>query len=115
MKLDPGFASHWKTERLIDRCGPAAVVGLLRLWGDCQIRRRYTGLALTPAKLAAMLRYEGDHTALWEAMTDADAPWLDAEEGGTWAIHGFEEHNNQDQVPRAGSGAPATPPASKLP
>jgi len=23
--------------------------------------------------------------------------------------------NNQDQVPRAGSGAPATPPASKLP
>ena len=95
MKLDPGFASHWKTERLIDRCGPAAVVGLLRLWGDCQIRRRFTGLALTPAKLAAMMRYEGDHTALWEAMTDADAPWLDAEEGGTWAVHDFGEHNKQ--------------------
>jgi hypothetical protein len=95
MKLDPGFATHWKTERLIDRCGPAAVVGLLRLWGDCQVRRRYTGLVLAPAKLAAMMRYEGDHSALWEAMTDAEAPWLDAEEGGTWAIHGFAEHNKQ--------------------
>jgi hypothetical protein len=95
MKLDPGFASHWKTERLIDRCGPAAVVGLLRLWGDCQIRRRYTGLALTPAKLAAMMRFEGDQAALWEAMTDADAPWLDPEEGGTWAVHDFGDHNKQ--------------------
>jgi hypothetical protein len=95
MKLDPGFATHWKTERLIDRCGPAAVVGLLRLWGDCQVRRRYTGLVMAPAKLAAMMRYEGDQTALWDAMTDVDAPWLDAEEGGTWAIHGFAEHNKQ--------------------
>jgi len=95
MKLDPGFATHWKTERLIDRCGPAAVVGLLRLWGDCQVRRRYTGLVLAPAKLAAMMRYEGDQTALWDAMTDVEAPWLDAEEGGTWAIHGFAEHNKQ--------------------
>ena len=95
MKLDPGFATHWKTERLIDRCGPAAVVGLLRLWGDCQVRRRFTGLVMAPAKLAAMMRYEGDHTALWDAMTDVDAPWLDAEEGGTWAIHGFAEHNKQ--------------------
>jgi hypothetical protein len=95
MKLDPGFATHWKTERLIDRCGPAAVVGLLRLWGDCQVRRRFTGLVMAPAKLAAMMRYEGDQTALWDAMTDVDAPWLDAEEGGTWAIHGFAEHNKQ--------------------
>jgi len=113
MKLDPGFATHWKTERLIDRCGPAAVVGLLRLWGDCQVRRRFTGLALAPAKLASMMRYDGDHSALWEAMTDAEAPWLDAEEGGTWAIHGFAEHNKQIihlwQAGKKG-GRPKSPP-----
>jgi hypothetical protein len=95
MKLDPGFASHWKTERLIARCGHGAVTGLLRLWGDCQIQRRWSGISLNPTKLAAMMRYEGDHTALWEAMTDADAPWLDSEEGGTWAIHDFSHHQKQ--------------------
>ena len=96
MKLDPGFASHWKTERLIARCGHSAVVGLLRLWGDCQIQRRWSGLAITPTKLAAMMRYEGDHAALWEAMTDTDAHWLDPEEGGTYAVHDFG--HNQKQV-----------------
>jgi hypothetical protein len=95
MKLDPGFASHWKTERLIARCGHSAVVGLLRLWGDCQIQRRWSGLAINPTKLAAMMRYEGDHAALWEAMTDADAPWLDPEEGGTYAVHDFGHHQKQ--------------------
>jgi hypothetical protein len=95
MKLDPGFASHWKTERLIARCGHGAVTGLLRLWGDCQIQRRWNGISLNPTKLAAMMRYEGDHTALWEAMTDADAPWLDSEQAGTWAIHDFGHHQKQ--------------------
>ena len=95
MKLDPGFASHWKTERLIARCGHSAVVGLLRLWGDCQIQRRWSGLAINPTKLAAMMRYEGDHTGLWEAMTDVDAPWLDPEEGGTYAVHDFGHHQKQ--------------------
>jgi len=95
MKLDPGFASHWKTERLIARCGHSAVVGLLRLWGDCQIQRRWSGLAINPTKLAAMMRYEGDHTGLWEAMTDVDAPWLDVEEGGTYAVHDFGHHQKQ--------------------
>lgn len=95
MKLDPGFASHWKTERLIARCGHGAVTGLLRLWGDCQIGRRWTGLTLNPTRLAAIMRYEGDAAALWEAMTDPDAPWLDPDDGGTWAIHDFGHHQKQ--------------------
>jgi hypothetical protein len=28
-------------------------------------------------------------------MTDKQAPWLDEEPEGTWAIHGFAEHNRQ--------------------
>jgi hypothetical protein len=60
-----------------------------------------------------MMRYEGDQTALWDAMTDVDAPWLDAEEGGTWAIHGFAEHNKQImhlwQAGKRG-GRPKSPP-----
>jgi hypothetical protein len=118
MKLDPGFASHWKTERLIARCGHEAVTGLLRLWGDCQIGRRWTGLTLNPTKLAAMMRYEGDQTALWQAMTDADAPWLDPEEGGTWAVHDFAHHQKQAihlwEAGRRGGRpkSPPTPPSS---
>lgn len=95
MKLDPGFASHWKTERLIARCGHGAVTGLLRLWGDCQIGRRWSGLTLNPTRLAAIMRFEGDKAELWEAMIDADAPWLDPEEGGTWSVHDFADHQKQ--------------------
>lgn len=113
MKLDPGFASHWKTERLIARCGHGAVTGLLRLWGDCQIGRRWTGLTLNPTRLAAIMRYDGDADALWATMTDADAPWLDPEEGGTWAVHDFAHHQKQAiHLWQAGQrgGRPKSPP-----
>lgn len=114
MKLDPGFASHWKTERLIARCGHGAVTGLLRLWGDCQIGRRWSGLTLNPTRLAAIMRYEGDKAELWEAMIDADAPWLDPEDGGTWSVHDFADHQKQAihlwEAGRRG-GRPKSPPA----
>jgi hypothetical protein len=113
MKLDPGFASHWKTERLIARCGHGAVTGLLRLWGDCQIGRRWTGLTLNPTRLAAIMRYEGDKEELWQAMIDADAPWLDPDDGGTWAVHDFAHHQKQAihlwEAGRRG-GRPKSPP-----
>lgn len=113
MKLDPGFASHWKTERLIARCGHGAVTGLLRLWGDCQISRRWNGLTLNPTRLAAIMRYDGDMEELWQAMIDPDAPWLDQEEGGTWAVHDFGHHQRQViglwQNGRKG-GRPKSPP-----
>jgi hypothetical protein len=95
MKLDANFITHWKTERLLAECGPTAVLGLLRLWGDAQNRKQWTGLTLNPRKLAAIMRHDGDADALWSAMTDKDAPWLDEEQGGTWAIHGFSDHNSQ--------------------
>jgi hypothetical protein len=95
MKLDANFITHWKTERLLAQCGPTAVLGLLRLWGDAQNRRQFTGLTLNPRKLSAIMRHDGDADALWSAMTDKDAPWLDEEEGGTFALHGFEHHNRQ--------------------
>lgn len=95
MKIEPTFCDHWKTKRLIRACGAEAVIGLLRLWGHAQSRREYTGLSLNPIKLAGMMDYSGDEKALWDAMTDPQAPWLDAEPEGTWAIHGFVEHNRQ--------------------
>lgn len=95
LKLDPGFTSHWKTERLLDRLGGDGVVALLRLWGMAQIRRRWTGLPLTAERLAAETKWKGDPVALWEAFTDPLGPWLDAEEGGTWAIHDFGQHQKQ--------------------
>jgi len=95
VKLDANFITHWKTERLLAQCGPTAVLGLLRLWGDAQNRKQFSGMTLNPRKLAAIMRHDGDADALWSAMTDKDAPWLDEEEGGTWAIHGFSDHNHQ--------------------
>lgn len=95
MKIEPGFVSHWKTERLLHACGPSAVLGLLRLWGDAQTRRCWTGLTLSPRKLASIMKWDGDADVLWTAMTDPDGPWLDPEPAGTWTLHGFEEHNRQ--------------------
>lgn len=95
MKIEPNFPDHWKTKRLIKACGPEAALGLLRLWGHAQSRREFTGLTLNPIKLAGIMDYSGDEKALWDAMTDQQAPWLDAEPEGTWAVHGFIEHNRQ--------------------
>lgn len=95
MKIEPSFPDHWKTKRLHRACGADAVLGLIRLWGQAKIKRQYNGLELTPLKLAAVMEYPGDEKRLWEAMTDPQAPWLDQEEGGTWALHGFAEHQRQ--------------------
>ena len=95
MKIEPSFVSHWKTRILISKCGHEAGLGLISLWGHYKIKREYSGLKLTPARLAAIMAYSGDEAVLWETMTDPDAPWLDAEEGGTWELHGFAEHQKQ--------------------
>lgn len=95
MKIEPSFPDHWKTKRLMRACGAEAVLGLIRLWGQAKIKRQYSGLDLNPSKLAAVMDYSGDEDALWAAMTDPAAPWLDAEDGGTWALHGYAEHQAQ--------------------
>jgi hypothetical protein len=95
MKIEPSFPDHWKTRRLQAACGAEAVVGLIRLWGQAKIKRQFSGLELTPKRLAAVMAYPGDEKRLWEAMTDEEAPWLDRDEGGTWTLHGFEEHQRQ--------------------
>lgn len=95
MKIEPSFCDHWKTKRLQRACGAEAVLGLIRLWGQAKIKRQYCGLELDPMRLAAVMDYSGDEDALWRVMTDPAAPWLDAEENGTWGLHGFAEHQSQ--------------------
>lgn len=95
MKLDPGFTNHWKTERLIDLLGGDGVVAVLRLWGNAQIRRQFSGLELTPKRLAMETKWKGDADLLFSVLTDPDAPWLDRETDGKFTIHGFEEHQHQ--------------------
>lgn len=95
MKIEPSFCDHWKTKRLHKTCGAEAVLGLLRLWGQAKIKRQYTGLVLNPTRLAAVMEYCGDEDALWRVMTDPAAPWLDEEPEGTWALHGYGEHQAQ--------------------
>jgi len=95
MKLDPGFINHWKTERLIEQLGPEGLVVILRIWGQAQIRREWRGLQITAKRLAMETKWKGDANHLLSVLTDPDAPWLDAKDDGTFAIHGFEEHQRQ--------------------
>jgi len=95
MKLDPGFTNHWKTEKLISELGADGVVAVLRLWGNAQIRREYSGLNLTPKRLAMETKWKGDASHLFAVLTDRDAPWLDLDDDGTISIHGFAEHQHQ--------------------
>jgi hypothetical protein len=95
MKLDPGFTSHWKTERLIDELGADGVLALLRLWGKCQINREWKGLKLTPKRLAMETKWKGDENHLFRVFSDPDAAWIDMDEDGTFSLHGFEEHQKQ--------------------
>lgn len=95
MKIEPSFPDHWKTELLVKRCGAEAVLCILRLWGAAQIDRKWTDLDLSPKRLAMKTKWFGDENHLWDVLTDESAPWLDRQENGLWAIHGFEEHHKQ--------------------
>lgn len=95
MKIDPGFITHWKTERLLEELGAGGVVALLRMWGNAQVRREWKGLKFTPKRLAMETKWKGDENHLFRVFTDPDAPWLDLDDGGSFEIHGFEEHQKQ--------------------
>lgn len=95
MKLEPGFITHWKTERLIDQLGAEGLAAILRLWGNAQIRREWKGLHFTPKRLAMETKWKGDENHLFSVLTDSDAPWLDLEDDGTFSIHDFEDHQKQ--------------------
>lgn len=95
MKLEPGFITHWKTERLIDQLGAEAVIVVLKIWSKAQIKRQWKGLELTAKRLAMETKWKGDENHLFSVLTDPDAPWLDLEEDGTYSIHDFEEHQRQ--------------------
>jgi hypothetical protein len=95
MKIDPGFITHWKTERLLDQLGGDGLVVLFRIWGQAQIKRQWKGLQLTPKRLAMETKWKGDENHLFRILTDPDAPWLDLNDDGTFDIHGFEEHQKQ--------------------
>jgi hypothetical protein len=95
MKIDPGFPTHWKTERLIEQLGAEGIVVLLRIWGQAQIRREWKGLQMTPKRLAMETKWKGDENHLFSVLTDPDCAWLDIEDDGTVSIHGFEEHQKQ--------------------
>jgi len=77
MKIDPGFITHWKTERLLDQLGGDGLVVLFRLWGQAQIKREWKGLTLNPKRLAMETKWKGDENHLFSILTDPDAPWLD--------------------------------------
>lgn len=95
MKLDPGFITHWKTERLVDQLGPEAIVVILKIWSRAQIKREWKGLEITSKRLALETKWKGDADHLFRVLTDEDAPWLDLEEDGTYSIHDFEDHQRQ--------------------
>ena len=85
MVIQPDFLDHYKTKALIARAGESAPMAVICLWVRCHNRR--DTFELTPAKLAQICRWSGDADQLFEAMTDGDDGFLDANEDGSFTAH----------------------------
>lgn len=88
MIVEPDFLDHWKTQLLRDKLGgDAAVIVLLRLWGHCQQRKAWV-FQFTADKLKAICRWTGDAAVLLSSLVDSG--WLEAQDGGNYAVHQWE-------------------------
>lgn len=91
MILEPGFLDHWKTVRLVNALkAETAPLLVIRLWEHCQQRKRATFHGFTAETLAAVCRWNGDPSKLWEAMTAAGFIRYEA---GAVIVHDWEESN----------------------
>lgn len=91
MILEPGFLDHWKTVKLVNMLkAETAPLLVIRLWEHCQQRKRATFPGFTAETLAAVCRWTGDPSKLWDAMMAAG---FIRHEAGAVIVHDWEESN----------------------
>ena len=88
MNLQPDFPDHWKTQRLIKRCGYEGVLCLLRLWLQCQQSKSWT--FTNRNHIEAISQWKGDDGVFFDALREC--MFLEESEG-VFAVHDFEIHN----------------------
>jgi hypothetical protein len=94
MIVQPDFLKHFKTQALVKVSRwEAAPLAVLRLWGHCQVSRRWQFPNMTPEQLAALCEW-GEHkpgcaTALLKA------GFIRRMEGGGFEAHQWEEQNSR--------------------
>src|ERR1700730_10602924 len=93
MIIDPGLPDHWKLRALKKASGREdAMEWLIRLWGNCQVRRNSRFDNADPAMIAAICFYEGD--------PDQFIEWLlkfrfIERDGSALIVRGWNDYNAQ--------------------
>ena len=92
MNIEPNFADHWKTQKLVSICGEAAVLCLLRIWALCQTRKTYALKNFTPEKLERACKWAGEPRALFDALMEVE---FIERRGRDIIMHDFNAHNSR--------------------
>lgn len=89
MIVESDFPNHWKTTLLAELLGAGAPIGLIRLWGHCELRRT-DSFALTTNQLAALVKMGGKPADVEAALIECR--WI-AREGERIIVLGWRERN----------------------
>jgi hypothetical protein len=91
MIIDPGLPDHWKLRALKKASGREdAIEWLIRLWGNCQLRRSNRFDNAGPEIIAAICCYDGDPAQFLEWLLTFRIIERDA---NTLMVHGWNDYN----------------------
>ena len=90
MNIDTDFADHWKTQRLVDKCGASAALCLIRIWAFCQSGKTDRIKDCTPQKLESIARWRGETGSLFENLLEVG---FIEQDGGDVVMHDFKSRN----------------------
>ncbi len=90
MNIDTDFADHWKTQRLVDKCGASAALCLIRIWAFCQSGKTDRIKDCTPQKLESIARWRGEMGGLFENLLEVG---FIEQDGGDVVMHDFKSRN----------------------
>ena len=91
MILSPDFCDHYKTKILIRLGGHAAVFSLLKLWSQCQFRKKEI-IEKPPEIIAAIADWDGDPLILESSLINAGYA---KREGNKFILHQWETQNKK--------------------
>lgn len=90
MNIDTDFADHWKTQRLVDKCGASAALCLIRIWAFCQSGKTDRIKDCTPQKLESIARWRGETGGLFENLLEVG---FIEQDGVDVVMHDFKSRN----------------------
>ena len=95
MIIETDFPDHWKTQLLVKRCGPEAVLCLLRIWAHCQLRKTGVLVGLSHDVFEAIAKWQGEEKLFYKTLAECRFSELGDEETPTITMHEFEIVNSK--------------------